>query len=375
MSKKPATEILVHITAPSRSKDDAAYRVLANAYLDFEPTTRTSVFSKTFSPNDLVNQAVARPQSIGNRPLGPSTQPNQIIRSSGVAGFIETPVLSWRDAANNLGSPKLRMRHDKPSQNSQPTQISQLSWQPPPSVVEDSLPDNNVTLSQFCTPTRLLEDYLHPGNSSQSYLSPVVERAPKAQPSTAAPVQSRYEGDSTFPTISHISQRRQVDGHESRIASPLPDSSLQRNNKGLLAQNGKGVSRSPVAAAEQPHFSAASGRDSTCRQVSRCISTTTGGSPERQTRLDPRATVIPLSPLVNGNNKRRRPSSSRDSEFMIASSQPAAEEQVPPAETIITKGPSKPSLSSPGTEFEPPPTKRHRVSTEPASAPAPATAP
>ncbi|KAK3354153.1 hypothetical protein B0H65DRAFT_504289 [Neurospora tetraspora] len=371
--KKPATEILVHITAPSRSKDDATYRALANAYLDFEPTTRTSVFSKTISPNVVVKEAVARPRPIGNGSLGPSTQPNQIIRSSGIAGFVETPVLSWRDAANNLASPSLRMRHDE--RHDEPSQNSQLSWQPPPSVVQDSLPDNNVTLSQFCTPTRLLEDYLHPSDSSQS-LSPVIERAPRAQQSTAAPVQSQYEGDSTFPTISHISQRRQVVGHGSRVALPPPGSSFRGNSQELPVEDIQSVLSPPVNATEEPHVSAPSERGSSCYQVSRRIPTTEG-SPRRQTPPDPRAKVIPLSPVVNANNKRPRPvprglsPSSRDSEFMIASSQPAAQEQVPPADTIISKGgPPNPSLSSPRTESEPPPTKRRRTSPEPAPAPA-----
>ncbi|CCC04984.1 unnamed protein product [Sordaria macrospora k-hell] len=375
MSKKPATEILVHITAPSRSIDDVKYRALANAYHDFEPTTRTSVFSKTISPNVVPDQAVVRLQPVGNRSLGPSTQLHQIIRSSGVAGSVETPVLSWRDAANNFGSPRLRMRRDQPSQisqpsqHSQPTQNSQLSWQPPPSVVQDSLPDNNVTLSQFCTPTRLLEDYLHPSDSSQSLVaSPVVERAPRVQESTAARVQSQYEGDSTFPTISPVSQRRQMGGHQSRVAPPPPDSSLQRNSQGPPADNIQRTSSPPVRAAEEPHVSAPSERNLSCQQVGRPISTTRG-PPIRQAPADPRAKIIPLSPVVNANRKRRRPS--RDSELMIASSQPAAQERVLPADTIITKGPSKPSLSSPRSDSEPPPKKRRLTSPEPASAPTP----
>lgn len=380
MSKKPATEILVHITAPSRSKDDRTYRALANAYLDFEPTTRTSVFSKTISPNVVAKQAVARPQSVATGSTGPSTQLNQIIRSSGVAGFIETPVLSWRDAANNLASPSLRMRQDE--RHDEPSQNSQFSWQPPPSVVQDSLPDNNVTLSQFCTPTRLLEDYLHPSDSSQSLLSPVVERAPRVQQPTAAPVQTQYEGGSTFPTISHISQRRQVDGLESQIVLPQPNTSSQENGPGREAEDDVQTLYPQVNTAKELHVSAPPERDSSCGQVSKQRSTTKSlpkSSLRRQTPADPRTNVIPLSPAVNANNKRRRSlPSSRDSEFTIVSSQPAAQEQVlPRANTIISDGgggPSnKPSLSSspPHTESEPSPTKRRRTSPEPAPTPAP----
>lgn len=385
MSKKPATEILVHITAPSRSTDDARYRALASAYHDFEPTTRTSVFTKTISPNVVPNnQAVTRLQSVqvGSRSLGPSTQPHQIIRSSGVAGFVDTPVLSWRDVANNLGSPRLRMRRNgQHSQISQPsqytqqaTQTSQLSWKPPPSIVEDSLPDNNVTLSQFCTPTRLLEDYLNPSDSSQSLIaSPVVERVPprRVQESTAAPVQSHYEGDSTFPTISPISQRRQMGNPMSRIAHPPPDSSIQANSQEHVKEDGtQGTPSSPVNMTNGPNVPALSESDSSCHQFGRSISATQS-SPRGQTSADPRAKIIPLSPVVNANRKCRRPSSSRDSEFMIASSQPAVHEQVSPAETSVTKEPRKRQLSlpSPRTESEPPPTKRRRTSLEPASAP------
>ncbi|KAK3396493.1 hypothetical protein B0T20DRAFT_442436 [Sordaria brevicollis] len=400
MSKKFATEILVHITAPSRSKDDATYRALANAYLDFEPTTRTSVFSKTITPNVVANDAVARPQQpIATGSIGPSTQPNQIIRSSGVAGFIETPFLSWRDAANNLASPSLRMRQDE--KRDEPSQNSQLSWRPPPSVVQDSLPDNNVTLSQFCTPTRLLEDYLHPSDSSQSFFipSPVRERTSRAQQSTAGPVQTQYEGDSTFPTISHISQRRQVEGIESRIVPPQPNRSSQGNGRERETEDNVQTALPRIITARELHaVSAASGRDSSCGQLSKQILTTAEGLPRRSLRCktpaDPRNKIIPVSPAVNANNKRRRPpSSSRESDFMIASSQPepVPQEQVPPRtnNTILSNGggagpskkPSLPSSSSPPrTESEPPPTKRPRRTSpspepEPTSAPTPTPAP
>nr|CAE76517.1 conserved hypothetical protein [Neurospora crassa] len=371
MNKKSATEILVHITAPSRSKDDANYRALANAYNNFEPTTRTSVFSKTISPNVVVHQAAVQPQPVGNGSLGPSTQPDQILRSSEVAGFVETPVLSWRDAANNLASPSLRMRHDEPSQ------YSQVSWQPPASVVQDSLPDNNVTLSQFCTPTRLLEDYLHPGDSSQ-FLSPVIERAPSGQQPTAARIQSQHEGYSTFPTISHISQRRQVASGEPHIALLPPDSSLQGNSQEHAAEGGtQRTLSSLINRAKKPHVAAPSERDLSCRQLARRMSITEY-SPRRQTPADPRGKFIPLSPVINANNKRRRPvqhgpsPSSRDSDFTIASSQPAVQEQVPATDTILCKQDlSKQCLSSSRTESEPPPIKCRRTCPEPAPAPAP----
>ncbi len=59
------------------------------------------------------------------------------------------------------------------------------SWQPPPSVVNDSMPNNDLTLPQFCSPTRILEYYLSGLESSQPSRLPCTPAS--AAPQTSSP--------------------------------------------------------------------------------------------------------------------------------------------------------------------------------------------
>lgn len=74
--------------------------------------------------------------------------------------MLESPMMSFRSVTNNLGSPRPQQaREDAPTQ-------SQASWRPPPSVIEDSMPDNHFAFAQYCTPTRILEHYASTMSSS-----------------------------------------------------------------------------------------------------------------------------------------------------------------------------------------------------------------
>ncbi|KAH8885188.1 hypothetical protein GQ53DRAFT_797366 [Thozetella sp. PMI_491] len=132
-------ELLVHIAAPSRAADDTRYRSLAQAYVDFEPVSRTSLFP-----------AESRQQTHGDgEPANLSSQPVEL------PSFISSVELSFGSASDNLRSPRVLAL---PTDNAQ--QEAAGSWHPPPSVIEDSMPDNNLAMPQFCSPTRILEYYL-----------------------------------------------------------------------------------------------------------------------------------------------------------------------------------------------------------------------
>lgn len=71
----------------------------------------------------------------------------------GLNSVIQSPLLSFRSVADNLNSPM----HQRPASDCVPE--SQSSWQAPPSIIQDSMPDNDLVYAQYCTPTRLLEYY------------------------------------------------------------------------------------------------------------------------------------------------------------------------------------------------------------------------
>lgn len=141
-TSEDTTEILVHITAPSTAADDARYRALALAYLQFEPKTTV------------------------NLPEGPSSKPSAVPPD-----VLISPQASFGSVWDNVGSPHLVARNQQlaslsnvqpsiPPASSQIRDNSQPSWVPPPSEVPDSMPDNDISVPAFSTPTRVLGYYL-----------------------------------------------------------------------------------------------------------------------------------------------------------------------------------------------------------------------
>ncbi|KAL2262851.1 hypothetical protein VTK26DRAFT_9238 [Humicola hyalothermophila] len=177
---KPDTEILVHIAAPARAADDTKYRALAAAYLDFEPASRTSIGvvgldAPESTRQGVYDEAVGSTEDILPRDDAPPSTPDLPV--------IETPILSFRSAINNLGTPQLQgFKRGDPEE-------SRLSWRAPPSVVQDSMPENHLAFAQFCTPTRILEHYTSGFDSSQPDSSPANRREP------GSPFIRRPDGD------------------------------------------------------------------------------------------------------------------------------------------------------------------------------------
>lgn len=127
-------EILVHITAPSTSKDDTLYRTFASAYLNFEP-------GKTINlPADT--------KSVHSAPL-----PEVLL----------SPQASFQSVWDNV-RPRNAQPHSQQSvsgqNSSQDGKASQTSWVQPPSEVADSMPDNDIRIEGFTTPTRLMSYFL-----------------------------------------------------------------------------------------------------------------------------------------------------------------------------------------------------------------------
>ncbi|KAK3311276.1 uncharacterized protein B0T15DRAFT_68509 [Chaetomium strumarium] len=162
---KPETEILVHIAAPSRALDDSKYRALAAAYLAFEPRSRNLVTFGTRGRTEE-NGSVDVPQSNPD------------------PGSIQSPMLSFRSAINNFDSPPLQRAVDGC------IATSQLSWKAPPSVIQDSMPENDLAFPQYCTPTRLLSHYASGFDSTQMETSPIHQTKQSPTPAVFHPHQT-----------------------------------------------------------------------------------------------------------------------------------------------------------------------------------------
>lgn len=141
----PETEILVHITAPSRASDDVVYRQLAQAYLDFKPRHRQALPPSISDENRSLSQEYATPA-----PLPP---------------LVDSQDLSFRSAVDNRGSPPLDttvLGHDFGLRLDTTREVDvadQASWHAPPSEIADSypVPDRDLIRS---SPTKALERLL-----------------------------------------------------------------------------------------------------------------------------------------------------------------------------------------------------------------------
>lgn len=148
-------EILVHITAPSRAVDDAHFRALASAYLDFEPAKTT--------------------------PVPPLSESPRLEKSSSDQP-IDSPDLSFKDAEGNAASPSITRWTDAEALSPHREELSQISWLPPPSVVTDSMPENDVSIAAYSSPTRVLEYYLQERDESPGLSQPPQQRQQTATP-------------------------------------------------------------------------------------------------------------------------------------------------------------------------------------------------
>ncbi|KAH7035294.1 uncharacterized protein B0I36DRAFT_90742 [Microdochium trichocladiopsis] len=192
-------EILVHIAAPSRAVDDARYRALASAYVDFEPAKRLAVPASddnckhTEQPASSISY-ISRQDPPAPLPSRHTCESSPDLRAPLFS--IASPEASFGSVIDNAGSPRVARPHHVPSsQPSVPPSASQ-SWQSPSSLVGDSQPEVLSALADLTSPTRLLEYYLQGFDSfTTSSLSPLqsAANAPGSRqlPSYVSPSPSR----------------------------------------------------------------------------------------------------------------------------------------------------------------------------------------
>lgn len=167
MAQSSEVEILIHITAPSRATDDSRYRSLASAYLDFEPAVTLPISSASLASSgtgkDDHGSQISQQQT--------SQDHSQYdLRLSGNDRLLESPIASFRSVLDNANSPRPMTRSRARLSQANPeiiqSQVTQSTWQSPPSVVEDSIPQNDAMTTIFTSPTRVLEHYLQTFDSS-----------------------------------------------------------------------------------------------------------------------------------------------------------------------------------------------------------------
>ncbi|EGR47760.1 uncharacterized protein TRIREDRAFT_22573 [Trichoderma reesei QM6a] len=167
----PEVEILVHVTAPSRTADDAAYRQLAQSYLSFQPQHRlliTADASQQQHPSDtqLAGQLGDAPTQEQQQSTAASA-PKEFPAPSRQPWLPESQDLSFRSVYDNRFSPPLQERRNlidkaQPNQEEDGESLStQLAspWQAPPSQISDSYPLPDAEL-RHATPTRVLEHWM-----------------------------------------------------------------------------------------------------------------------------------------------------------------------------------------------------------------------
>lgn len=195
----PDVEILVHVTAPSRTADDVAYRQLAQSYLSFQPQRRVA-----FTADPIQEHYYGDGQHTGEVGESPTQETVSSFNkdfsavTSGQPWVPETQDLSFRSVYDNRFSPPLQERRDSADKSfliedgeSLSTQV-QSPWRAPPSQVNDSypLPDAEI---RHASPTRVLEHYLKNLNSSAPPKSSLPGPAPNVDESASLP--SVYEGN------------------------------------------------------------------------------------------------------------------------------------------------------------------------------------
>ncbi|PTB69870.1 hypothetical protein BBK36DRAFT_1111092 [Trichoderma citrinoviride] len=167
-------EILVHVTAPSRTADDVAYRQLAQSYLSFQPRHQLPIFADPAQQQQQHHPSDA--QHAGDRGDAPTQEQQSTAAASSGRVFAapsrqpwvpESQNLSFRSVCDNRFSPPLQDRRNvtdeaPPNQEEDGESLStQLasSWHAPPSQIDDSYPLPDAEL-RHATPTRVLEHYM-----------------------------------------------------------------------------------------------------------------------------------------------------------------------------------------------------------------------
>ncbi|KAK5654997.1 hypothetical protein OQA88_6756 [Cercophora sp. LCS_1] len=317
-------EILVHISAPSKVINDAEYRAIAQSYLNFNPGKRTQVFSGSGFRATTTSDA----HIIDER----QSSPGQPSFTADQGQVINSPELSFRSVLGNAHSPRPQQAAQQQSQVE--TQGAQSSWVAPPSVIQDSLPDNTCALSQFRSPTRILEHYISGLESSQSEASPNLRRRTPGRDSSFNDTQRGNIRPGAGPTQSRAPPTQ-------NLASIVqyPDTQFDAPTSSFDVE--------PRRASGQPASSSFSSRGSVATPSQRSITKTQRNQNQIPSSTQGRDKVIPASPAFISKRNLRSSAGSRQAqdETHITASFPTVDEVANDASRI--RADSEPAAKRP----------------------------
>lgn len=185
-------EILSHITAPSRGFDDARYRALAQAYLDFEFAERRNLDDESLENEDMEAdiqlQQELRHSTQDERSSQASYRPEEERRSASLSsisslhmsidgmlelGLLNSPILSFNSVLDNSHSPGLQncISFRNPAEGQSRVQDPQEPWIPSPSIVSDSQPEADRPAAARPSPSHVWEVLLKRMNKAEEQSS------------------------------------------------------------------------------------------------------------------------------------------------------------------------------------------------------------
>lgn len=267
-------EILVHTSAPSRGQDDTRYRALAQAYLDFEPASRAALDGLpeyAVENEQTYSEVQAEPESQASyRPDGEvasvaspiASSENAYLNQTSLSQALDSTDLSFNSVLDNANSPICRERlvtrpHLSSSKDMQTeTQHSTDLWQPPPSTVADSQPENNINLAAYSSPTRVLELYLQQMESSKDDPSPDMRLANRDEESTELAsanmqIKSSIELEATGRSVASSGLPSPIRHQSAEVKSRGPgirdqDISYSQDPQDMLKRKHSALSTDPV---------------------------------------------------------------------------------------------------------------------------------
>jgi hypothetical protein len=208
-------EIMVHTTAPSRGQDDARYRHMARAYLDFEAVTSQvlgeSPRDVTADEDELVSSQLQqdflrstqeeRESQVSYRPESDSPR----VSRESFESAIPSPQLSFDSVLDNADSPSFRRTshvHQLTPDIQRRRHQAPQSSEEHPSVIQDSQPENDGTILKLSSPTKAFQLLLQRLDGlDESYLSESRSALHKADQSSSQPQSTSPEELPTKSTM------------------------------------------------------------------------------------------------------------------------------------------------------------------------------
>lgn len=240
-------EILVHISAPSKGTDDAAYRAFATAYLEFQPVKihkhldRLSKVPFGSSFQGLGNQGHNSWIDSGNKSDISTNYPSSFQRPTTLVertpSSFKSPDASFKSISDNLNTPRFYdSTAGQPSRIYQPSPSSENADNslPPLDVVPDTLLQISKFVATTSSPTARFQTHLDrkaPTSFSDSHDPSTTEVFEYMLAMEASPANTRNSDEQPvssldLPTL--LQKRPRLDAHEEHPKSgdlQLPTSS------------------------------------------------------------------------------------------------------------------------------------------------------